>query len=268
MSNTSGTEDYQNRPILTAEELERLSKQLKAPKCLLSLQEFVKLFEIRYPPGEITPRTVQLYCSQEYRLLTPPILKGGNVSYYLHPEHTTRMEAILILQQHYYLPLKVIAQVLKNFPMEYFVLIQLKLLTAEDLLDFGAYIKEGRSVQDVIFFKICELLGGLENCFMKGSKPEIAELAEKDPAAFHKHLGQIYSKRAQELVEWIKAEKFIKGFLEPTLDDLPYPREITLARKDPNDPNKTILEKVSLDDPETLKRVMEIIKKNVQEGEG
>ncbi|MBI4062973.1 MAG: hypothetical protein HY401_01580 [Elusimicrobia bacterium] len=242
---TSG--DALDRPIATAEELIALFKKTEIRFALLSLKEFLKLFQFFYP-GKITQRTLQLYISPKYQLMPPPVHKGGHISYYLYPEHSDRLRIIMELQSKYFMPLNVIAKVVQNFPRKFYYLIQCGALGPDDIEEFGQKYRGGSSVKDIMFSKISELLMDMYFC-LEGSG--LIKFEKENPAEARKFIQNMMLEYIQELGQWMKAgpqikfkssdeQEMARGFIETRI----YPDKRKVTQKYPMQPEeRSVLQK-------------------------
>ena len=135
-----------------------VESRLDEEKVLLEPDEFLKLIKHLYETTTDRP-TLQLYSSPRFKLLLPPIHKGGHISYYLNPEHTERLGVVLYLRDKLHMPLQSIRKVIENYPADYYRLILNGVLTEDELLNFPALLNAGFKAKDVVFYRIAWLLG-------------------------------------------------------------------------------------------------------------
>ncbi|MBI2070584.1 MAG: hypothetical protein HYT79_08280 [Elusimicrobia bacterium] len=190
--------DLSARPIKTARSI--LSASAGKPiKALLEYHEFIHLFRRRYP-FKITRRALQLYSSPGYRLLPPPVHKGGHKSYYLHPEHTERLAVVLTLHEKNRVPFRNIATILQNFPPEYYRLILNGTFEAKDVWEFPVFFNDGHTLKDYLFKKIIDYLLRLEGDVLWQAEKR---LDKKGSKAAEKLLRRHLSSKVKELAQWV-----------------------------------------------------------------
>ena len=170
-------------------------------KVLLETKEFLKLAKHLYGI-EVPRRTLQLYSSPQFKLLSPPIHKGGHISYYLHPEHTQRLAVVLHLRDKLRLSLRAIHQVLKDYPAEHYHLILNGVLTGDELLDFPALITEGFNLRDVVFYKVAGLLAAMD----KGYWDLVGKEGRQAPRPVEKSVHRDLFRELKNLEGWLRTE--------------------------------------------------------------
>jgi hypothetical protein len=199
MTNTEAA----GRPVVTFKKLrtEAIETRLDEEKVLLEPAEFLKL--IKYLYGVTIDRpTLQLYSTPRFKLLPPPIHKGGHVSYYLNPEHTQRLGVLLHLRDKHRMQLKDIRKVLDSFPSEYYHLILNGVLTGDELLDFPALLKADFKLKDVVFYKIAGMLATMN----KGYWEFIGKEGQQAPREIERSLQQDFSKDLKDLSGWLRTD--------------------------------------------------------------
>lgn len=189
-----------SRPILTYGQIYSGKDGLSNPyqACLLETKGFLKLFERLYQI-KLPRRTLQIYSSPGFRLLPLPVHKGGYKSYYLNPEHTVRLGVVMHLQRRHYFPLKTIQKVMKELPEEHYRYILKDTLTGEEILDSALLVKDGYSIKDILFRKVCRVLESIEEPYWKAVE-KYGKGADKQ---HEKYVDQALIKEARGLSEWI-----------------------------------------------------------------
>ena len=147
---------------------------------IMETGDFIRAIHSAYG-FRVTRRTLQLYSSPQLKLLPPPIYVGGHRSYYLNPEHTQRLAAVLYLSTRLFMPLKAIRQLLRVFPERHYGLLLKGVLTPEELTDFTELFGRGLDVRDFLFYKASRVLKALDE--EHGDEREQDE-ATKDKALF------------------------------------------------------------------------------------
>ncbi len=143
-----------DRPIMTCAEL--CAKEPGAA-ALLQWDEFLKMVELM--SGEaLTRRTLQLYSSPQFRLVPLPIYAKRHTAHYLHPEDTGRLALVLHLRTKYFLPIKVLRQVLAELSPEHYDLVHRDAFTAEEISRLGALENRWPLMRELIFKRVHRLL--------------------------------------------------------------------------------------------------------------
>lgn len=191
------------RPIKTFKQLCLPGWELDSPdeKVLLEPREFMKLFKHLHGT-ELPRRTLQLYSSPQFKLLPPPLHKGGHISYYANPEHTQRLAVILHLRDKLRLSLKSIRKVLESYPAEHYHLILYGVLTGEELLDFPAFIQEGFNLKDVVFHKVTWLLTAMD----KGYWDMVHDVGRPAPQHIERSVNSGLLKDLKDLGGWLRTD--------------------------------------------------------------
>lgn len=161
MQRTLRREDYLHRPIKTGADAVSSVRFEPDSEFLMETDAFINAVHHAYG-FEVTRRTLQLYSSPQLKLLPPPIHKGGHKSYYLHPEHTQRLAAILYLGTRLFMPLKAIRKLLRVYPERHYGLLLKDVLTPQELTDFMDFFGRGLEVRDFLFYKVCRVLKALD----------------------------------------------------------------------------------------------------------
>ena len=191
------------RPTKTFKQLraEAVEPHLDEEKVLLEPAEFLKLIKHLYGT-DIDRPTLQLYSTPRFKLLPPPIHKGGHVSYYLNPEHTQRLGVLLYLRDKLRMQLKDIRKVLDTYPAEYYHLILNGVLTGEELLDFPALLKADFKLKDVVFYKVAGMLSAMN----KGYWDFIGKEGRQAPREIERSLQQDFSKDLKDMAGWLRTD--------------------------------------------------------------
>jgi len=192
-----------SRPTKTFKQLraEAHESHMDEEKVLLEPAEFLKLIKYLYGT-DIDRPTLQLYSTPRFKLLPPPIHKGGHVSYYLNPEHTQRLGVLLYLRDKLRMQLKDIRKVLDSFPAEYYHLILNGVLTGEELLDFPALLKADFKLKDVVFYKVAGMLSAMN----KGYWDFIGKEGRQAPREIERSLQQDFSKDLKDMAGWLRTD--------------------------------------------------------------
>lgn len=192
-----------SRPTKTFKQLraESVESRMDEEKVLLEPAEFLKLIKHLYGT-EIDRPTLQLYSTPRFKLLPPPIHKGGHVSYYLNPEHTQRLGVLLYLRDKLRMQLKDIQKVLDSYPTEYYHLILSGVLTGEELLDFPALLKADFKLKDVVFYKVAGMLAAMN----KGYWDFIGKEGRQAPREIERSLQQDFAKDLKDLAGWLRTD--------------------------------------------------------------
>lgn len=173
-------EDYLHRPIKAGSDAVSQVRFEPDSEFLMETDDFID--SIRHAYGfEVTRRTLQLYSSPQLKLLPPPIHKGGHKSYYLNPEHTQRLAAILYLTTRLFMPLKAVRKLLRVYPERHYGVLLKGVLTPQELTDFTELFGQGLEVRDFLFYKVSRVLNALDEDH--GDAREQDE-ATKDKALF------------------------------------------------------------------------------------
>jgi len=170
-------------------------------KVLLEPAEFIKLVKHLYGT-DIDRPTLQLYSTPRFQLLPPPVHRGGHVSYYLNPEHTQRLGALLHMRDKLHMQLKDIREVLDVFPADYYHLILSGVLADDELLDFPVLLKEGYNVKDVVFYKITEMLAAVDKNYWEF----IGKEGQQAPRDVERVLHKRVSKDLKDLAGWLRTD--------------------------------------------------------------
>jgi len=191
------------RPTKTFKQLraEAVETRLDEEKVLLEPAEFLKLIKHLYGT-DIDRPTLQLYSTPRFKLLPPPIHKGGHVSYYLNPEHTQRLGVLLYLRDKLRMQLKDIRKVLDSYPAEYYHLILNGVLIGEELLDFPALLKADFKLKDVVFYKVAGMLSAMN----KGYWDFIGKEGRQAPREIERALQQDFTKDLRDLAGWLRTD--------------------------------------------------------------
>ncbi len=192
-----------SRPTMTFKKLraEAVETRLDEEKVLLEPAEFLKLIKHLYDT-DIDRPTLQLYSTPRFKLLPPPVHKGGHVSYYLNPEHTQRLGVLLHLRDRLRMQLKDIREVLDSYPAEYYHLILNGVLTNDELLDFPALLKAGFKLKDVVFYKVTDMLAAMN----KGYWELIGKEGRQAPHDIERSFLKDFSKDLKDLVGWLRTD--------------------------------------------------------------
>lgn len=192
-----------SRPTMTFKKLcaEAVETRLDEEKVLLEPAEFLKLIKYLYDT-DIDRPTLQLYSTPRFKLLPPPVHKGGHVSYYLNPEHTQRLGVLLHLRDKLRMQLKDIREVLDSYPAEYYNLILNGVLTDDELLDFPALLKAGFKLKDVVFYKVADMLAAMN----KGYWEFVGKEGRQAPREIERSLQQDFSKDLKDLAGWLRSD--------------------------------------------------------------
>lgn len=192
-----------SRPTKTFKKLlaEGIPWRLDDEKALLEPAEFLKLIKHLYRT-DIDRPTLQLYSTPRFKLLPPPVHKGGHVSYYLNPEHTQRLGAVLYLRDKLHMSLKAIRTVLENYPADYYHLILNGVLSEDELLNFPALLKADFKLKDVVFYKIIGLLAATN----KGYWEFIGKEGQQAPREIERSLQQDFAKDLKDLAGWLRTD--------------------------------------------------------------
>jgi len=192
-----------SRPTMTFKKLraEAVETRLDEENVLLEPAEFLKLIKHLYGT-DIDRPTLQLYSTPRFKLLPPPVHKGGHVSYYLNPEHTQRLGVLLHLRDKLRMQLKDIREVLDSYPAEYYHLILNGVLTNEELLDFPALLKAGFKLKDVVFYKVAGMLAAMN----KGYWEFIGKEGQQAPREIERSLQQDFAKDLKDLAGWLRTD--------------------------------------------------------------
>jgi hypothetical protein len=180
MRNTSRRDAYAHRPIKTGADAVSEARFEPDSEFLMETDDFIDVIEKAYG-FEVTRRTLQLYSSPQHKLLSPPIYIGGHRSYYLNPEHTQRLAAVLYLSTRLFMPLKAIRKLLRVFPERHYRVLLKGVLTPQELTDFTELFGQGLDVRDFLFYKVSRVLSALDEDH--GEEREQDE-ATKDKALF------------------------------------------------------------------------------------
>ena len=197
------TPEATSRPTKTFKELraEAHESHMDEEKVLLEPAEFLKLIKYLYGT-DIDRPTLQLYSTPRFKLLPPPVHKGGHVSYYLNPEHTQRLGVLLHLRDKLRMQLKDIRKVLDSYPAEYYHLILNGVLTGDDLLDFPALLKADFDLKDVVFYKVADILSAMN----KGYRDFIGKEGRQAPRDIERSLQRDFAKDLKDLAGWLRTD--------------------------------------------------------------
>jgi hypothetical protein len=194
MRHALNREDYLHRPIKAGAEAISTIRFEPDTQFMMETDEFISSMQHVYG-FEVTRRTLQLYSSPQFKLLSPPIHKGGHKSYYLHPEHTERLAAVLHLSTKLFMPLKAIRSLLRVYPERHYSLILKDVLTSRDLAQFVETFGHGLEVKDFLFYKVSRVLRALDD----SPEPEsLQDEATRERALF---------KMTAELERWINSDR-------------------------------------------------------------
>lgn len=180
MRDTLRREDYIHRPIKIGADAVADARYDPDSEYLMETDDFIRAVHNAYG-FRVTRRTLQLYSSPQHKLLPPPIYVGGHRSYYLNPEHTQRLAAILYLSTRLFMPLKAIRKLLRVYPERHYGLLLKGVLTPQELTDFTELFGRGLEVRDFLFYKVSRVLNAMDEDH--GDEREQDE-ATKDKALF------------------------------------------------------------------------------------
>ncbi|MFC1522847.1 hypothetical protein ACFL6Y_10610 [Elusimicrobiota bacterium] len=255
MLDNAPVENISDRPIKKAQEILELPRGSEI-KALVKLEDLLKIISYHFPYS-ITKRTFQLYGSPRFRLMPPPIFKGGHVAYYLYPEHVERLAIVMQLREKYYMPLQKIADILEHLPREHYPLIARGQLTAQDIADSAHYMARGYGLRDVIFFKI----GGLFDTLYEDSHIlSVPKSGEKNEEPFEKGAIRRIARFIREFIKWLKSGRLRDMLYGNPEEELSKLNEMYISQQDPNDPKKVKLVKVDLRDKDSVRKATAILK--------
>lgn len=180
MRDTLRREDHAHRPIKTGADAVSDVRFEPDSEFLMETDDFINAIHKAYG-FQVTRRTLQLYSSPQLKLLPPPIYVGGHRSYYLNPEHTQRLAAILYLSTRLFMSLKAIRKLLRVYPERHYGLLLKGVLTPQELTDFTELFGRGLEVRDFLFYKVSRVLNAMDE--EHGDEREQDE-ATKDKALF------------------------------------------------------------------------------------
>ncbi len=150
------------RPILTCGQL--LARERSAGRtvpALLEPGEFLRVVEAL--SGHAADRRVaQFYSSPGLRLLPLPIYRFRHAAHYLHPEHTLRLAVVLRLRRKYFLPLRMLRDVLQTLHPAHYGFILRDALSAEDIVKLARSARSGLEPEDLIFRRVARLLAAAD----------------------------------------------------------------------------------------------------------
>lgn len=194
MRETAAREAYLHRPVKLGAEAVSAARFEPDAQFLTPTGDFLKVMEHAYG-FKVTRRTLQLYSSPHLRLLPRPLHIGGHISFYLHPEHTERLAAVLHLSGRLFMPLKAIRKLLKVFPERHYGLLLKGVLTPGDLEEFTDHIDRGLEVRDFLFFKVCRVLRALDE---EHGDPRMQDESTRDKALFS---------MSRQFEKWLNSER-------------------------------------------------------------
>lgn len=180
MRDTLRREDHAHRPIKTGADAVSDVRFEPDSEFLMETDDFINAIHKAHG-FQVTRRTLQLYSSPQHKLLPPPIYVGGHRSYYLNPEHTQRLAAILYLSTRLFMPLKAIRKLLRVYPERHYGLLLKGVLTPQELTDFTELFGRGLEVRDFLFHKVSRVLKALDE---DHGDERMQDEATKDKALF------------------------------------------------------------------------------------
>lgn len=196
------------RPIKTASEVLH-ETQIWLCVALLKPKEFIRLIRERY--GYRMPRrTLQLYSSPQLKLMPLPIHRGGHRSYYLHPEHTLRLAAILAMKERHFFPLSLIAEVMRRLPERYHYLISEGLLAGPEIKEFLGFLAKDWNLRDFLYRKVCRVLETIEQPYWE------AQSAFEYQKQVDRYVTKALLRENCRLASWLKKGQGVKmGYAYP-----------------------------------------------------
>lgn len=195
MRDTQRRDTHAHRPIKTGADAISDARFEPDSEFLMDTDDFIGVMDEVYG-FEVTRRTLQLYSSPQFKLLPPPIYVGGHRSYYLNPEHTQRLAAVLYLSTRLFMPLKAIRKLLKVFPERHYGLLLKGVLTPQELTDFTELFGGDLGVRDFLFYKVGRVLSALDE--------EHGDEREQDQATKDKALFSM----ARQFEKWLDAGRY------------------------------------------------------------
>jgi DNA-binding transcriptional MerR regulator len=193
---------YRHRPIKSGTDAAESIRFEPDIEFVMRSSSFMKVMGEVYGL-DVSRRTLQLYSSPQLQLLPPPVHKGGHISFYLHPEHTERLAAILHLSEKQFMPLKAIRKLLRVYPPRYYRLLLKNVLTTQELTDFHDFSGQGLELKDFLFNKICRVLMALDE--------DYDDPVGRDEAMTEKALFSM----ARQFEKWLNSDRRAK--IEATL---------------------------------------------------
>lgn len=143
-----GSTQVSDRPILSWLEIVSRGPNASQP-ALLSYAEFLKA-AAALSGQKLTRRTLQFYSSPRLRLVPLPCYAKGHISHYRHPEDTLRLALLLYLRASYWMPIKLVREVLHGLRPKHYDLVMEGLLSGQEILALvrGDVSSAGRALYD------------------------------------------------------------------------------------------------------------------------
>lgn len=171
----------EDRPIVSWGELcARWPDAVHSRSAKLNCAEFLKAVEA-LSGHSVGRRWLQFYSSPRMRLMPLPVYARRHTAHYLHPESTLRLALIVHLRTRYFLPIKLVREILATLPAEHYRLILKDGLSVEEIRLLARPESRGISPQGLIYRRVAKLLALADSCGQAG--PRDAEAADERAAA-------------------------------------------------------------------------------------
>lgn len=190
-------ENLERLPIMSWREVLDHCRSLKAGddpgRILVGLDDFIQLVR-SIAGGKLDRRALRGYASRRLGLLEPPVHAQGRPCY-VFPHDFDRLGVVLILRQHYQLPLDAIRSLLARYPRKNYNLIINRRLAVEDMLELARMLGEGYGVGHMAMGKASDAL------LLDLAVPEVS--AAEDLQGALKTQGKLLLDRLDEMRRWI-----------------------------------------------------------------
>ncbi|MFH1618620.1 MAG: hypothetical protein ABIG11_01805 [bacterium] len=128
------------------------------PKALLAAPDLISFLN-EFGDFELKPRFLKFLTSPRLGLVSPPVRKDGRQEeLYVFPYHYELLLMILTLRQQFFLPLNVIRELVKGFPVPWQDMVLDHRLSLEELLDMVKMLPEGFEFKELVMARACNAM--------------------------------------------------------------------------------------------------------------